>query len=221
MQTLDLAIMRTLMAVVETGSFARAAEVVGRSESAVSLQMKRLEEQLGEPVFLRTGKHMALTDAGTTLLGYAQRLLDLNDEALTAASGAALNSSVTLAVPHDVAETWLPAVVEGFARSHPSVALRTVEGRSTAVLERLAAGEIDLAVAFSAARAEDALWSGCLPMIWIGTARFRLQTQQPGSARRLRSALCFSVRGHRNPRSGRYRLVGGLFQFQPRTPGLP
>jgi DNA-binding transcriptional LysR family regulator len=87
-QTLDLSVMRTLMAVVENGSFARAARRVGRSESAVSLQMKRLEEQLGEAVFLRTGKRMALTDAGTTLLGYAQRLLDLNDEALTATSSA-------------------------------------------------------------------------------------------------------------------------------------
>ena len=115
MPTLDLSVMRTLMAVVETGSFARAARRVGRSKSAVSLQMKRLEEQLGEPVFLRTGKRMALTQAGTTLLGYAQRLLDLNDEALSATSGASLNGSVTLAVPHDVAETWLPAVVEGFS----------------------------------------------------------------------------------------------------------
>jgi DNA-binding transcriptional LysR family regulator len=178
-QTLDLSVMRTLMAVVETGSFARAARRVGRSESAVSLQMKRLEEQLGEAVFLRTGKRMALTEAGATLLGYAQRLLDLNDEALSATSGASLNGSVTLAVPHDVAETWLPAVVEGFSRSHPSVALRTVEGRSTAVLERLAAGEIDLAVAFSATRPEDALWSGCLPMIWIGPRDFVSKRNSP------------------------------------------
>jgi DNA-binding transcriptional LysR family regulator len=178
-QTLDLSVMRTLMAVVETGSFARAARRVGRSESAVSLQIKRLEEQLGEAVFLRTGKRMALTDAGTTLLGYARRLLDLNDEALTATSGASLNGSVTLAVPHDVAETWLPAVVEGFSRSHPSVALRTMEGRSTAVLERLAAGEIDLAVAFTAARPHDALWSGCLPMIWIGPRDFVSKRNSP------------------------------------------
>lgn len=179
MQTLDLSVMRTLMAVVETGSFARAARRVGRSESAVSLQMKRLEEQLGEAVFLRTGKRMALTEAGATLLGYAQRLLDLNDEALSATSGASLNGSVTLAVPHDVAETWLPAVVEGFSRSHPSVALRTVQGRSTAVLDRLAAGEIDLAVAFTAARPEDALWSGCLPMIWIGPRDFVSKRNSP------------------------------------------
>ena len=72
---------------------------------------------------------MALTQAGTTLLGYAQRLLDLNDEALTATSGASLNGSVTLAVPHDVAETWLPAVVEGFCR--PSSVRRLADGGRT------------------------------------------------------------------------------------------
>ena len=81
MQTLDLAVMRTLLAAVETGSFAGAARKVGRSESAVSLQLKRLEEQIGEPVFLRAGKQMTLTGAGARLVEYARRLLDLNDEA--------------------------------------------------------------------------------------------------------------------------------------------
>jgi DNA-binding transcriptional LysR family regulator len=178
-QTLDLSIMRTLKAVVETGSFARAARLVGRSESAVSLQMKRLEEQLGEAVFLRTGMSMTLTEVGETLLGYAQRLLDLNDQALTAASSASLEGRVSLGVPHDVAETWLPAVVAGFARSHPSVVMRTVEGRSPVVLDRLAAGKIDLAVAFTATRPEGALWSGNLPMIWIGPRDFVFKRNSP------------------------------------------
>lgn len=169
---LDLSIMRTLTAVVETGSFARAARLVGRSESAVSLQMKRLEQQLGEAVFRRTGKNMELTQAGTTLLGYAQRLLDLNNEALSATSAMSLEGGVRLGVPHDVAETWLPAVAAGFARSHPSVTLRTIEGRSPVTMDRLAAGEIDLAVAFTAARPADALWSATLPMIWIGPRDF-------------------------------------------------
>jgi DNA-binding transcriptional LysR family regulator len=173
-QTLDLSVMRTLTAVVETGSFARAARLVGRSESAVSLQMKRLEEQLGEAVFQRTGRNMVLTGAGTTLLGYAQRLLDLNNEALTAASTASAERRIVLGVPHDVAETWLPAVTAGFARSHPSVALEAVEGRSPVMLNRLARGEIDLAVAFTAERPQDALWSGNLPMVWIGPRDFSL-----------------------------------------------
>ena len=171
MQMLDLSVMRTLTVVVETGSFARAARLIGRSESAVSLQMKRLEEQLGEAVFVRSGKAMVLTAAGETLLRYARRLLDLNAEALAAASGS-LGGQVTLGVPHDVAETWLPAVVAGFARHHPSVVLRTVEGRSHVVLDRLANGEIDLAVAVTAVPPQDALWSGNLPMIWIGPRDF-------------------------------------------------
>jgi DNA-binding transcriptional LysR family regulator len=174
-QTLDLSVMRTLTAVVETGSFARAARLVGRSESAVSLQMKRLEEQLGEAVFQRTGRNMVLTGAGTTLLGYAQRLLDLNNEALTASSAASAERRIVLGVPHDVAETWLPAVTAGFARSHPSVALDTVEGRSPIMLNRLARGEIDLAVAFTAERPLDALWSASLPMVWIGPRDFSLR----------------------------------------------
>src|SRR5260370_23817299 len=100
MQTLDLAIMRTLLAVVETGSFARAARAVGRSESAVSLQLKRLEEQVGEPVFLRAGKQMTITGTGATLVHYARRLLDLNDEALSAVSDGSVGGAVTLGRPH-------------------------------------------------------------------------------------------------------------------------
>ena len=176
MQTLDLSVMRTLTAVVETGSFARAARLVGRSESAVSLQMKRLEEQLGEAVFQRTGRNMVLTGAGTTLLGYAQRLLDLNNEALTATSTASAERRIILGVPHDVAETWLPAVTAGFARSHPSVVLETVEGRSPVMLNRLAKGEIDLVVAFTAERPCDSLWSANLPMVWIGPRDFSLRS---------------------------------------------
>jgi DNA-binding transcriptional LysR family regulator len=175
-QTLDLSIMRTLTAVVETGSFARAARLVGRSESAVSLQMKRLEEQLGEAVFQRTGRNMVLTGTGTTLLGYAQRLLDLNNEALTATSTAPAERRIVLGVPHDVAETWLPAVTAGFARSHPSVALEAVEGRSPVMLNSLAKGEIDLAIAFTAERPQDALWSANLPMVWIGSRDFSLRS---------------------------------------------
>jgi DNA-binding transcriptional LysR family regulator len=179
MQTLDLTIMRTLLAVVETGSFARAARSVGRSESAVSLQLKRLEEQIGEPVFLRTGKQMTLTGAGTTLVEYARRLLDLNDEALSAASEGSVDGTVTLGVPHDVAETWLPAVIAGFRRSHPAATLEVVEGRSSILLSRLADNQIDLAVVFSATKPGNALWSADLPMVWIGRNDFTLRKSEP------------------------------------------
>src|ERR1700727_4084867 len=137
MQTLDLALLRTLLAAVESGSFAAAARRVGRSESAVSLQLKRLEEQIGEAVFVRAGKQMTLTGAGARLVEYARRLLDLNDEALAAMSDHSIDGTVTLGGPHDVAETWLPAVIAGFRRSHPSATLKVIEGRSAVLLSRL------------------------------------------------------------------------------------
>jgi DNA-binding transcriptional LysR family regulator len=179
MQTLDLALLRTLLAAVESGSFAAAARRVGRSESAVSLQLKRLEEQIGEPVFVRAGKQMTLTGAGTRLVEYARRLLDLNDEALSAMSDNSIEGTVTLGVPHDVAETWLPAVVAGFRRSHPSATLKVVEGRSAVLLSRLADRQIDLAVVFSTGTPANALWSSNLPMVWIGRNDFNLKQNEP------------------------------------------
>src|SRR5579863_2084364 len=179
MQTLDLAILRTLLAAVEGGSFAAAARRVGRSESAVSLQLKRLEEQIGEPVFVRNGKQMTLTGAGARLVDYARRLLDLNDEALSATSENSIEGTVKLGVPHDVAETWLPAVVAGFRRSYPSATLEVIEGRSALLLSRLADNQIDLAVVFSASRPANALWSANLPMVWIGRNDFALNRNEP------------------------------------------
>src|ERR1700733_5753733 len=178
MQTLDLALLRTLLAAVESGSFAAAARRVGRSESAVSLQLKRLEEQIGEPLFVRTGMQMTLTGVGARLVEYARRLLDLNDEALAAMSDNAIDGTVTLGVPHDVAETWLPAVIAGFRRSHPSATLKVIEGRSAVLLSRLADHQLDLAVVFSAGTPANALWSANLPVVWIGRNDFNLKKNQ-------------------------------------------
>jgi DNA-binding transcriptional LysR family regulator len=171
--------MRTLLAEVETGSFAAAARKIGRSESAVSLQLKRLEEQIGEPVFLRAGKQMTLTGTGARLVEYARRLLDLNDEALSVTSESAIDGTVTLGVPHDVAETWLPAVIAGFRRSHPSATLKVLEGRSAILLSRLADDQLDLAIVFSVSRPDNALWSADLPMVWIGRDDFGLTRNAP------------------------------------------
>ena len=122
---------------------------------------------------------MTLTGAGARLAEYARRLLDLNDEALSAASGSSIDGTVTLGVPHDVTETWLPAVIAGFRRSHPSATLKVVEGRSFILLNRLADKQIDLAIVFSATRPESALWSTDLPMVWIGRDDFRLRKNEP------------------------------------------
>src|SRR6202012_2779426 len=88
--TFDLEVLRSFVTGVELGSFAKAAERLGRSTSAVSAQLKKLEDQAGTPVLRKAGRGMALTDAGETMLAYARRLLELNDEASSALHGSEL-----------------------------------------------------------------------------------------------------------------------------------
>ena len=168
MRTLDLAVLRTLIAVVETGTLAAAALRVGRSESAVSLQLKKLEETLDASVFDRTSRKLVLTETGATVLGYARRLLDLNDEALQAAGAHGLDGEVSLGVPQDFAETWLPTLIARFRRSHPGIKVNVSVDRSTSLQERAERGDVDVALVFADKRPASAIWSCKLPMAWIG-----------------------------------------------------
>ena len=119
--TFDLDVLRTLVAGVELGSFAKAADRVGRSTAAVSAQLKRLEAQAGAPVLRKSGRGMALTPAGEVLLGYARRLLELNDEAQRVLRGAELQGEVRLGLQEDFGEGLLARVLSGFSRAHPRV----------------------------------------------------------------------------------------------------
>jgi DNA-binding transcriptional LysR family regulator len=181
MRTLDLPVLRTLVAVIDSGTLAAAALRVGRSESAVSLQLKKLEDMLGEAVFDRTRRKVALTDAGMTILGYARRLLDLNDEALQAAGAHGLDGEVSLGVPQDFAETWLPAMIGRFRRSHRAIKVNVTVDRSPSLQSRVARGELDLAMAFTGATPAASTWSAGLPMAWIGRADFRRRDDEPVS----------------------------------------
>jgi DNA-binding transcriptional LysR family regulator len=178
MRRLDISLLRTLIAVDQHGSFARAAERIGRSESAVSLQLKRLEQQVGSPLFHRAGRGMALTDTGQTLLGYAKRMIELNDEALTASSGKNIEGAVRLGVPAEFAQNWLPSVLARFARAYPLVRVDISAGRTPAILSQFQKGELDLAMAFGADRPGSASWSTALPMAWIGLKDYRRREEE-------------------------------------------
>jgi DNA-binding transcriptional LysR family regulator len=176
---LDVSVLRTLIAVRRSGSFARAAERVGRSESAVSLQLKGLEEQVGQKLFRRLGRSMVLTDAGERMLIYAKRLVALNDEAVSEAASPRLDGTVRLGAPPDFAETWLPTALARFARLCPSVRVEMTIERSPALSALLGRGELDLAMSFAAAQPEHARWAGSIPMAWIGPANYRRRADDP------------------------------------------
>jgi len=184
MLNLDMDLLRSLTLAIDLGSFARAAERVGRTQSALSLQMRKLEDQAGQTLFRKQGRSLALTESGELLLGYARRLLDLNDEALAAVRGRALEGEVRLGLPADFAENWLPLVLARFARAHPAVRIDVRVGRNAGNIEKVLHSELDLALAFSDADCAQASGAGQthigeLPMAWIGPDAFVQPAEGP------------------------------------------
>jgi len=143
---LDIDQLRTFIAIAETGSFTKAAEVVNKTQSAVSMQMKRLEERLERPIFARDGRASKLTEDGSRLLDYARRLVKLSTETVAAFSDAALSGRVRLGVPDDYADRYLPEIMARFSRAYPGVELTVLCEPSVDLLERIDANEVDLAI---------------------------------------------------------------------------
>jgi DNA-binding transcriptional LysR family regulator len=166
--TFDLDVMRSFVTGVELGSFAKAAERLARSTSAVSAQLKKLEDQAGTPLLRKAGRGMALTEAGETMLGYARRLLELNDEAVSAVRGVQLEGRVRLGMQEDFGESVLPEVLGRFRRAHPKLRVEVHIARNAALLDALNSGRLDLALAWEAGeRAAHARHVQALPMRWI------------------------------------------------------
>ena len=165
----DLDVLRSFALGMELGSFAKAADRLGRSTSAVSAQLKKLEEQAGTPILRRQGRGMALTEAGETMLAYARRLLELNDEAAAALQGAELEGWIRLGLQEDFGEALLPDVLGRFARAHPKVRIEARIARNAELLERVAGGRLDLALAWDAGASTPHVERlGEIPMRWIG-----------------------------------------------------
>ena len=113
---LDLDLMKTFLAIADTGSFTRAAEEVHKTQSAVSMQMKRLEEVLGRPLFARDGRASRFTPDGERLIEFARRLVSVNDEAVSAFTRPELTGTVRLGTPDDYADRFLPEILARFSR---------------------------------------------------------------------------------------------------------
>ncbi|KVW43378.1 LysR family transcriptional regulator [Burkholderia ubonensis] len=174
----DIAALRSLVAGMDLGSFAKAADRVARSSSAVSAQIRKLEEQAGTPLFVKSGRGLALTDAGDAMLRYARRMIELNDEAAAAVRGVSLDGWVRIGLQEDFGEAILPGVLGRFARAHPKVRIEARVAHNAELLERLDANQLDLALvwgdpasaAFVARTGIDSEEIAHVPMRWIGAA---------------------------------------------------
>lgn len=169
---LDLDLVRTFVTIAEAQNFTRAGERLGRTQSAVSLQLRRLEERLGATLFLRDPRRVVLTAEGEALLPQARRLLRLNDEIIAGLRGDELQGEVRLGAPEDFATLYLPEILGAFARAHPHVALTVTCDLTLRLLDGLRDGAFDLVLVKREPLGPDMgvrVWRE--PLVWVAADR--------------------------------------------------
>jgi len=144
--TLDLDALRSFVTGIECGSFALAASRLCRSTSAVSAQLKKLEQQCDAELVVKQGRHLALTRNGEILMGYARRLLALNDEAQRALKGELLQGEISIGMQEDFGESLMPGILGEFKRHHPGLRIIARVDRNPALLTALDDNALDMAL---------------------------------------------------------------------------
>lgn len=165
MKKLDLDVLEMVVAVADAGSFARAAESLHRTPSAVSMQIKAIEDAMGKSLFVRTTRSVSLTEDGRTLVDYARQMLALREEAWAAVVRPEIRGRVTIGVPDDYASSLLTTVLRKFAVAHPRVEIRVVGMPSNQLLPLLKDNTLDLACV-TKARGISGEFIRQEPMIW-------------------------------------------------------
>ena len=123
MKNLSMDLLRAFVSVAQLGSFTKAGELIGRSQPAVTLKIKRLEELVDETLFMRSGKSLELSEAGQSLYDYANQILALNDLAISQFAKSAVAGKIRLGIPSEFATILLPKIVSRFAKAYPNVTL--------------------------------------------------------------------------------------------------
>lgn len=175
---LDLDTLRTLTVAHTRGGLAQAAEQLGRTPSAISLQMKRLQDDLGVTIFVKRGRRLGLTENGEVVLSYARRILALNDELLDITQRAGVSGVIRIGGPQDFASV-LPEVLSHFASLYPRMQIELLIEGNASLLEAVQSARIDLAVIIGGDGTGAGETIGHLEIAWIAPASFILREKQP------------------------------------------
>lgn len=167
-RNLDLTALRALVAVTDAGGVTRAAGLLNLTQSAVSMQIKRLEEGLGVELFSRAQRKLTPTPEGEQLLGYARRMLELNDEALMRLTDTAFEGEIRLGVPHDIVYPEIPKILKAMAAEYPRVRVNLVSGFTSRLKEGFARGEYDVILTTEASPGEGGERLATRKLVWIG-----------------------------------------------------
>ncbi|MER8974669.1 MULTISPECIES: LysR substrate-binding domain-containing protein [unclassified Mesorhizobium] len=176
---LDSDLLRTFVAVADTGNFTKAAERAGRTQSAVSMQMKRLEGMIGDSLFERGSRGVALTQRGGELIANARRIVSLLDETAASMVAAPLGGPVRIGIPEEYGHAILSRALGAFAKRHPQVDITVRYAHSGAQIAALAAGELDLAVVFEW---QDLSGGEVLmhdPTVWVTSELHHMHEERP------------------------------------------
>lgn len=165
---LDLTALRSFVSVADSGGVTRAAGFLNLTQSAVSMQLKRLEDSLGLSLLDRAGRGVALTAAGEQLLGYARRMLALNDEALGRLTGQDYEGEIVLGVPSDIVQPAIPRVLRSFARDFPRMRISLVSSYTRRLKRMFQAGECDVILTTEDDPQPAAETLVSLPLVWVG-----------------------------------------------------
>lgn len=165
--SLDIELLRSFVMIAEARSLSRAAERIGRTQSALSQQVRRLEEIVDQPLLQRTGRGVLLTHQGERLLNHAQRILRHHDEALAELSGRGLSGTLRFGCPDDYAAVFLPHLLRGFASQHPQASVEVVCAPTPRLLEQIDRHALDLAL-ISLAEVSDEAVIRREPLVWVG-----------------------------------------------------
>ncbi len=178
-RNLDLSALRSFVAVADAGGVTRAAGLLNLTQSAVSMQIKRLEDSLGQALFLRAARKLALTPEGEQLLGFARRMLALNDEALARLSSAAFEGEIRLGVPHDIVYPAIPGILKRLAAEFPRLRINLVSSFTVLLKDSFAKGGLDIILT-----TEDQPDAGGevlerRDLVWIGATDGQAVTRRP------------------------------------------
>ncbi|HET7413795.1 MAG TPA: LysR substrate-binding domain-containing protein [Pararhizobium sp.] len=177
---LDLDQLQTFLAIVDAGSFTRAAEQVHKTQSAVSMQMRRLEERLGKTLFVKDGRTNRLTEDGERLLTHARKLIRLNNETVAAFDDTSLEGSIRIGTPDDYADRYIPEIIARFAKTNPNVELYIACEPSPELADKLDRGELDIAlVTHNPRRRPASEVVRTEPLYWVGSLNHSAHELKP------------------------------------------
>jgi len=164
---LDLKLLATFVRAAHSGTLSAVAIQVGRTQSAVTMQIQRLEEALGQNLFHRSGSGVRLTGSGERFLAYAERILKIHDEAVSALSDKGLHGSIIFGSPEDYLSAFFPALLKSFGTTYPDVEIKVVSAPTVELRTLLNARQIDLALVSNAHDAEGVVRTESL--VWVGS----------------------------------------------------